>query len=431
MELNNNIFPALNKRVAYYDPFGMYINLEFIDEADFNANRTENIITPKSAYDWSIYNHELTHWIDHHCSIWGQLNIIHFYNAVNARLNGDPSEFYRIKNYHDKTKTDYQYNYYTQIYEQQKIREIWNYNTITFPKFNLEGKYEKGNVLMAIELFSSEKEKIGIIPLTISTLLECRATNNEYQIHQSVISLIDDPIQNKISLNEMNEKFLNEFYNPNFMRYNVLGHVISRTLGLNHAELIYEIGNKISNLCLNFPLKLLHKIPQVETEDKLGENYYNNLKKNCDRGFLFYNLLYNLKISGALSNNYSTILSENNLPDLNSFNNLVLEEMNKNLERLIPGPFYKIAKTQLELGIKLYEEIGVSNHNQENIKSMLKFEIAPKMIFGDTFYNDVDIDAKDFISGLNKNEIITIEEEYNFYQGMKEHFDTFINACGI
>lgn len=52
-------------------------------------------------------------------------------------------------------------------------------------------------------------------------------------------------------------------------------------------------------------------------------------------------------------------------------------------------------------------------------------------MFGDTFYDDANVDIKACLDKLTQNQALTPEEEYVLFEHYKGRLEEFLNVCGI
>jgi hypothetical protein len=68
-------FPAISTS-ASYNPINQFININSYNEKDFYKESISKNITTKDIEKISLFAHELTHWLDHLSTLWGQEQIM-------------------------------------------------------------------------------------------------------------------------------------------------------------------------------------------------------------------------------------------------------------------------------------------------------------------------------------------------------------------
>src|ERR1017187_1129533 len=78
-------FPNVSAEAADFE-LTQHIELYDIDEAAMEAaTETEDVMARLRV--WPTMLHEVRHWLDHVCTLWGQRNLVTAYNAMHSRLS--------------------------------------------------------------------------------------------------------------------------------------------------------------------------------------------------------------------------------------------------------------------------------------------------------------------------------------------------------
>src|SRR5690348_5067917 len=129
------IFPS--QTIAYYSPFGNYIQLNKVTEARRNAMMADPE-NPAYVDDFAVQFHEMQHWLDHHSTLWGLRNNLNIYKAFNAKCNMVEGEFYRIHDTMREFKRNSFIDYYTEIHNKinGSKKEPWRWNVSSGLRFS-------------------------------------------------------------------------------------------------------------------------------------------------------------------------------------------------------------------------------------------------------------------------------------------------------
>ena len=424
-----NIFPALETK-AYYDPFRQIINLSSVNQHDFASIQKDENISDIKIEILALYVHELTHWIDHIATLWGQQNLVLLFNALNARLSNNVEEFWRIKHYHDKCSVENSKSYYQTINNDLDKYEFkrWKHEISTISRFNHEGKGDLSKPILMVKFAYFNETPIARIPLTITSILESRATYNELKIQNYLLDEFEDVIEKEFRKRNAENDRLKILYNPDLILYNSIAHLTAIISNKIQLEEIFEIVYTISSIVLNFPQQEYSNLKKLNRNGEINKRY-KKLIINQDLGFLYYNLLWNIgekRLAKSIS--LEEVLRHSNLSSKSEFDMLVIEEMKNNINDLIDGPFYNHAKKLLKKGIEIFRVNGISS-KIEDLLSTSNYKIKPKIIFGDTYFDDENFDLAKTVNKLIQNQDLTIEDEYHLLDKIEREFEKFINAC--
>ena len=80
-----DLFPNLSVE-GYYDFFSQAVFANALKLDDFHSLKPLEDIRAHEKVK-GIIIHEVTHWLDHTSTLWGQTNLIDLYNAITSRLS--------------------------------------------------------------------------------------------------------------------------------------------------------------------------------------------------------------------------------------------------------------------------------------------------------------------------------------------------------
>lgn len=432
MNENYNIFPNA-KTLGLYDPFSQLITLKTVTQDEFKKFKIEAGVTPETIKNYSLYAHEITHWLDHVSTLWGQKNLVLLYNALNAKATNNFDEFWRIKLYFDLCKSERHFDYYTEIYKNELIREndLWGHSISVGSSFDKEGKIDHDKRIFFAEFFQRDRTKLARIPVTIASILEGRAIHNEFKVRFDIVNGIEDAFQRKFAENDLNDELFGIAFNPKLILYNAIFHLTASKLSILDSRKLLELIHDLSNVALNMPEVEYKKLKSIKRDEPKLSDVYEKLIQQRDYGFLYYTLAENV-IKPNQKTSIEDILRSSNLSEQATFNTKVKEEMNKNLKKLIPGPFFEMGKETILKGMQIFDIKGIGN-NLESTLPQLGNITTPKMLYKD---DDVkmyplhdNFDPNVALNKVNSNIKIPFHEEYFLFFEMRERCESFINAC--
>jgi len=427
MEKIHNIFPNTNEVEGSYSPFSHVIKLECINQKEFESYKKNTKPTLKQIEVYSIYIHELTHWYGHHSTIWGQNNLIEQYNAMNALLDKDIDELWRVKSFFDSCKRDRFEDYYFDIFLKDYDFETgkWAIETSSSLTFDIHGRVNPKRPINLINYVSPEDESIARIPISTEALLEVRALHHEFnfKINELKRSFKGKKLEHEVS--QFNTLVDDLLHSKELLIYNCIAHFTMLKTDQNKLDNIFGTASLVSNFSLNFPKELSSQIKLYPTKVKGQMEHFRQMLLNREQGFLFYNLIMNARdIDFNKDVNGDDILSKSNLPNVSEFKSIALKEMKENLNKLIKGPFYQRAVQRIEKGIQIFEKYEMSSLNY-NYMFEVDDTFCPVLEYKDTNPQFQEIPNSSWIDKPK----LTFEEHISLYSFMELKFFKFISAC--
>jgi hypothetical protein len=108
------VFPNVG-RLGYYSPRSQVCTVRVADQPTYEAMREADEPLLTSWQFFSVCFHELTHWLDHVSTLWGQRNLVNVHNAFNAWLTQDEYEFWRVVQLEAEIRRGTLQSYYTVV----------------------------------------------------------------------------------------------------------------------------------------------------------------------------------------------------------------------------------------------------------------------------------------------------------------------------
>ncbi len=249
---SQNLFPNTTTN-AYYNQLNQFITINKYEKQDF---KNLNVLNVNSVEKISLLIHELTHWIDHLSTYWGQDILSSIYNASNNYLQGNVSEFWRIKLLDNKLKNNSFQSYYTEKFHniQGNKYNRWKYSLTAGIRFTDEGKPDETKPILFTRFFSGNDEPIIRVPMSVSSILEVNAIYQEYKVKVICSKSLDDPFEKAMYSRELEEEFYKLVYNPDLVVYNVAAHLTANINKYSDVLMSFEqssrIGSSLQAPCL-------------------------------------------------------------------------------------------------------------------------------------------------------------------------------------
>lgn len=425
------LFPS-TKIAAYYDPFSQIINLSKYDKVEFEkiSKQPDSPTIDKLA----LFEHELTHWIDHSATLWGQKNLILIFNALNAYINQDINEFWRIKSLYLGFSNDSFDEYFTEKYERSTdlIKTPWRYQITSGLRFTFEGKQDTEKPILFIKFNCGNDIPLLRVPISVTSILEANAINSEFMLKISLAHQISDPIDKNLKLKQISSEMEQILYHEDLALYTVIAHL---TGGLNEqadAGWAFGVASSIGTLVLNLPDILYDQMKITKIASEEWERRVACLVKNKDCGFGFYNLLRNQIDSGG-KKEYSIdfVLKNSNLPPIEKFEEIVVQEMQNNMSNLIDGPFKEIAIDLIKKGIEIFKIRGIDGDKVDFRNNFSRLKYLPMTIFGDTDFDESKFDLQKSLRKMYDGELPLLPERYFLAQYYGRKLGEFASVCGV
>lgn len=404
-----------------------------------------------------IFIHEITHWLDHTSTLWGQNFLIDIFNAFNAKYNENIDDLWRIQKLFSDISRIYFADYYTangSAANKTWNQKPWRYQFGSGLQFDKDGKISEQYPFLFTKFSTSDDELIKRVPLSVVSLLETNAIASENKLEISLLSSLSEE-EILIENNLIQQSSLKNLYNPELTVYSVAAHSLANIVGISEITSAYFLSSALSTLCLNLPSQVfpLLKIP-YDIQEAIGDRTKQMLKIQ-DRGFVFY-LLANF----APKDNLSDVLTNSNilnwlesavnaagLPPLRQLEELALIEMNELDKEILKDPLmenfkelgaaidednficeYSRLKTLLKAGRENFTKRGICGNHELSLKSLLSEDDSclklPPILLGDDEVIQLGIEA---LGQQYQN----LEEWIYYVWDMEDHLREFNKACFV
>lgn len=270
------------------------------------------------------------------------------------------------------------------------------------------------------------------VPISIASILETNAMNAEYTLKISLAHTIKDIVEKKLKLTEIKNELISILYDKDFALSTVAAHLTANLNNQTDASVAYSTASSIGTTILNLPDEAFEKMKLTNGGNEEWDRRIKEFKNIKDKGFGFYNLLKNcIDKKGKNQHSIESLLESSSLPTKDELEKLIVDEMTKNKELLIDGPFKKMANELIENGISIFKIRGIDGNNPNFRSKLFKLNILPKLMFGDTYFEDSDFNILQVLEKLKQNENLPLNEIYLTCAFYDIKFREFVNACGI
>ena len=418
------IFPNTTN-LGEYDPFSQIVKIH-----KYESNCLRNLDPKTKPEDFlsvfEIIYHELTHWLDHTSTLWGQNNLLSLYTGIDALIRGEEAEFWKIVQAGKDRKYLNLPKYYSantyKIFGIYPEREIpWHYDYSCGLEFDVDGKPALHKPIIFMRFKTGEGRQICRVPFTIQSLFEVNATFSEIYFRGNVYAHNQND-ENIVNSHLWEKVLLNRLYCPELAIYSTAAHHISNQTGIKDAANTFDLSSLLANLCLNLPNSLfdLIKIPNRLLEVWGDRANFLNERKNP--GFAYFVLSYGVKKENGQSGNewLNEIVKIAGLPPINEIEQMVKHEMDC-IKPIIQNEDLLSRLTELlDSGNNNFSQLGILGNRLENI-------------IGDTLTLPPVLFADGKFIPLSKNAISNLYDEkwFNYSSEIENKIFDFLDACAM
>lgn len=382
-----DLFPNLSVE-GYYDFFSQAVFANALKLDDFHSLKPLEDIRAHEKVK-GIIIHEVTHWLDHTSTLWGQTNLIDLYNAITSRLSDNPENFQRIIKYvRDVKKINYP-QYYNWInpevldengdYEWNGVP--WDYKTSIGKMFNSDGSPDDDTPIVYTRFYDKTDGRIICrVPFSIASLTETNSTNNEIVLFTSLYNAFSEIGNYEPNVQQLLFKMIENLYNPHLTVYSLAAHWIADNLEIKHVQDAYMLSSFLSNLCLNLPdivfedLKITTELKRLVGQEGWDDKITSYVKNKKDRGVAFFIIAMHGK-----GYNYedpekwirSTIKSAG-LPTLEELNKLADKQFNDIRKNILNGSENQRLLNLLTVGYENFKNRGLLGFDDTVFHSLSK-----------------------------------------------------------
>jgi hypothetical protein len=318
---------------------------------------------------FGVFIHELTHWLDHTGTLWGQNNLISIFNSINARKNNEEEEFWRIPQLVSELGRIHFADYYNVDGPGAELlwdRQPWRYQYSCGFQFGSDGKLRQDRPILFTRFYNYEGVLINRVPFSTASLIETNAVAAEFQIDSAILSIMNED-ERLVESSVIQESLVNTIYDSSYTVYSVAAHCLANFLGIDDITAAYKLASSLSSLCLNLPSQVFQKLkitnPHMQEVWSERIPYPTSLK---DRGFAFFAIAQ----YGSKENHHDvpywieSTLQSAGLPSISELEKLAFQELNDIKQRILKGDATSELENLLLVGEYNLKKRGIlGNHN--------------------------------------------------------------------
>lgn len=386
-----------------YDDFSQVVSIEYLNKDDFlgllerfrlaRGNRDMQQAELQASYEaiakfYSTCAHELTHWLDHSSTLWGQNQLVLIYNAINAWTNQNEQEFYRIITANSERQRARLATYYTEEYDtsSQDTRPVtWRYEYGSGLEFGIDGKPRPDRPFVFTTFSNSGGQRIIRVPFSMFALTEATATYAELKVKSQSLAFLDSDAR-LVEQARLEQEFRRNLYDPKLAIYSTATHCLANSIQLEDAFLAYEYSSALSILCLNLPRILFDHLLLPEYFSTWGSRVQ-ALRELADPGFAFFAIASQApryEDEMPVEQWLQGAAKSAGLPELATIEALTLSQMEQVRNEQIKGGYSDQAESLLSIGRDNFTRRGVWGRGVLSMEGMYSSSIRlPPVVLGD------------------------------------------------
>ncbi|MEI8309545.1 MAG: hypothetical protein WCH98_02195 [Verrucomicrobiota bacterium] len=349
--------------VAHYDPRSQIITLESYDVEDL-----KNGDDAKQKEFAAAVIHEFTHWIDHVSSLWGQRNLLAWFNGVAAWKGKDATQFSTVLAARQALKTIKYATYFTtiEIKDMAEARQgaPWLYQFTAGQTFDAYGKLNIEHPILFTRFATHSGKSIGRVPMSAGALLEVNAVAADLffdMLHVAEARVSGDLVEIGIREKNVNDKYLDLLYSAEFVEYSVAAHCLANNVqGMGIFE-AYRRAACLSEVAMNLPSAFFERIKLPEKCEAFADLHTRFLKTR-DVGYAYWCLCQNATPDAGndLEQWAEIAVANSGLPNRAAIAKAALTEMNDLLGNAPAGALGEHFRELVMFGISVFEKHGLS-----------------------------------------------------------------------
>lgn len=311
--------------------------------------------------------HELTHWLDHTSTVWGQQYLVHLHDAHWAFERQDPGEFWRVMRLENAVQRGpASGNGFYQYVDQPDAHgsaSTWQWQLSAGLEFDATGRLNEQRPIPFISFNDRASERIVRVPITTLALLEANATWAEYVVRDQVLRTLPAPAQ-AVEREEVSRRAKQALYDPQLALYSAAAHLVANTQDLTAAFDAYRLASALSTLTLNLTPTLIQRLRvPVDVEARFGDRV-GRMLANADHGFAFLLLALAAPRAAEFPDVGAWVgatVAAAGLPSLPGVQGAAARQMAQLVAQLPPdGPTRQRATALLQVGARNFATRGVA-----------------------------------------------------------------------
>jgi hypothetical protein len=419
------LLPSANV-MGLYNPFAQYI--ELFRESSRDVLEALSGKSPQAAVRIApLIAHETRHCADHLGTLWGIRRLVASFEAIWARAQNDPVNFWRIATYRRLVSQDHFADYYSVIHSSQPpsgLPQHWGSQTTGGSRFGVDGKLDESRPIFFTQFQWPDGSPACRVPFSVAALLECNAMHQEWQMELSMLNRLS-PADAAVEAGLATARNLSFLYTPEVGKYTTAVHCVANRLGVADALQAFEMASAVATLCLNLPWAMYDRLAIPKDFAVFGKRNQAAIH-NRDPGFAFLLLVANgprRDTAESLADWISALCRASGLPALKDVTTAAEAEAAELVASAHVGDLSSRLTALLKAGRQMSAKMDPLHPAYEAVVHDPPPPLPP------IFCNDLKwVVPPDCISGKTPDEI---EQYVASSLAMARQFDEFVNACTL
>lgn len=284
------IFPA-TKTVAFYAPESSLIELSDICSADLTRAFAQS--DPICSYQiLPLFMHEIRHWFDHTSTLWGRQRLASLFDALSARSQNKPEEFWRIVSYRRLLREDMRADYFSTVGDTPAPTPSWPWKAQSTmgDAFDSNGRLDESVPIPFANFYWPNDKKACRVPLSVAALLETNAVCFEILAALSLMQQLPEETR-EVEQRLADKKWISQMYNPEFGVYSAAAHLAANKLRISNPAEAYCRSSALASVALNIPTARFDAMVIPGLFETWGKKNYAALRQR-NRGYAYLVLVH-------------------------------------------------------------------------------------------------------------------------------------------
>lgn len=282
------LFPN-TETLGFYEPLAQTVHLNKYDSTTIDrAKASDNFLV--AARDFlRLTAHEMTHWLDHTSTLWGQSLLVEMHNALNAWASDTEGEFWRVAALDNRFRREGLSLFYTKV-DQPGLppgnAATWRWKPTCGLEFGADGRMREDRPIAFVVFSRLDENRISRVPLSIVSLLETNAMWSEMKVNAEICGSVSGDARNS-RWSAISAAYLRELYTADLTLYSAAAHMVATYAQTQEIGQTFRLTSALTNVILNLT-SVTYGCLRIDDEIKRewGDRA-DALVSMCDPGFAF------------------------------------------------------------------------------------------------------------------------------------------------
>lgn len=373
--------------------------------------------------------HELTHWLDHTTTLWGQDLLVETHNAISAFMRHEEDNFWRVAALDNRVRREALSDFYT-VFDQAGApagdARDWMWQITCGLEYGADGRTRADRPIIFVVFNHVKGGRIARVPLTISSLIEANAVWAEYVVNSEIVATLPDDVR-AVEDRLVRRSLMERLYTPELALYSAATHLVAGLQKNDRADLAYRAAAALSGLVLNLPNRLFAGLPVIPEMRVHWGDRVDALLAAHDRGFAYLLIAH---VAPPITEPFSAeewleqCCRASGLPTMAEIRTETEEAFTHFPGMLLDGPLAERGRAQLELGRRNFQYRGIGPERPLSLdvsKQDFPMTLPPVVLADDT--------VTSIAANTVDNPLLAIGPSVQLVQRYQSWAGEFLRAC--